>query len=140
MLLQHLNTSSYLLQLMPILPVKFDGNKTGHQCLQHEHQTMPQYWMPHTMNPKSAIRAGTLPSRSASLTVDSPLKKMIIIISGGGDSWRWSSEAVETIKAIGRLQGQRLGLPLSETTTHTFQQLAIRLWSGMHTCRPHMSL
>ena len=42
----------------------------------------------------------------------------------------WSSEAVETIKAIGRLQGQRLGLPLSESTRHLFQQLAIRLWRG----------
>ena len=42
----------------------------------------------------------------------------------------WSCEAVETIKAIGRLQGQRLGLPSSESTSHIFQQLAIRLWRG----------
>ena len=42
----------------------------------------------------------------------------------------WSCEAVETIKAIGCLQGQRLGLPWSETTSHIFQQLAIRLWQG----------
>ena len=42
----------------------------------------------------------------------------------------WSCEAVETIKAIGRLQGQRLGLPSSETTSHLYQQLAIRLWRG----------
>ena len=42
----------------------------------------------------------------------------------------WSQEAVETIKAIGRLQGQRLGLPTTETTMHLFQRLAIQLWRG----------
>lgn len=42
----------------------------------------------------------------------------------------WSHEAVETIKAIGHLQGQRLGLPTSETISHLFQQLGIRLWRG----------
>ena len=42
----------------------------------------------------------------------------------------WSQEAVETIKLIGRLQWQRLGLPTSETTAHLFQRLAIQLWRG----------
>ena len=42
----------------------------------------------------------------------------------------WSLEAVETIQAIGHLQSQRLGLQSSQTITHLFQQLAIRLWKG----------
>ena len=42
----------------------------------------------------------------------------------------WSREAVETIKSIGYRQGQRLGLPTSETTSHLFQKLAILLWRG----------
>ena len=45
----------------------------------------------------------------------------------------WSCEAMKTIKAIGRLQSQKLGLPSSENTSHIFQQLAIRLWRG-NTC------
>ena len=42
----------------------------------------------------------------------------------------WSHEAVETIKSIGYHQGQRLGLPTSETISHLFQKLAILLWKG----------
>ena len=37
----------------------------------------------------------------------------------------WNYEAVETTKAIGHLQVQRLGMPSLETITYTFQQLAI---------------
>ena len=36
----------------------------------------------------------------------------------------WSQEASHTISSIGRLQGQRLGIPPSETTRHLFQRLA----------------
>ena len=50
----------------------------------------------------------------------------IVVETLGG----WSQEAVETIKLIGRLQGQRLGLPTSESTAHLFQWLAIQLWRG----------
>ena len=42
----------------------------------------------------------------------------------------WSSDAIDTISSIGRLQGQRLGIPPSETTHHLFQRLAIALWRG----------
>ena len=42
----------------------------------------------------------------------------------------WSEEAIQTIKSIGRLQGQRLGIPPPETTRHLFQRLAISLWKG----------
>ena len=42
----------------------------------------------------------------------------------------WSDQALETIRGIGRLQGQRLGISLAETTTHLFQRLAVCLWRG----------
>ena len=48
----------------------------------------------------------------------------LVVESLGG----WSLEAVENIKSIAHLQGQRLGLHISETTAHLFQRLAIQLW------------
>ena len=42
----------------------------------------------------------------------------------------WSEEAAQTISEIGRLQGQRLGIPPAETTRHLFQRCAISLWKG----------
>ena len=42
----------------------------------------------------------------------------------------WSEEASQTISEIGRLQGQRLGIPPAETTRHLFQRCAISLWKG----------
>ena len=42
----------------------------------------------------------------------------------------WSDWAEETIRDIGRLQGQRLGIPPAEATSHLFQRLAICLWRG----------
>ena len=42
----------------------------------------------------------------------------------------WSEETVFHISKIGRLMGQRLGLPPNETTKHIFQRLAICLWKG----------
>ena len=50
----------------------------------------------------------------------------LVVESLGG----WSQEASHTISSIGRLQGQRLGIPPSETTRHLFQRLAISLWKG----------
>ena len=50
----------------------------------------------------------------------------LVVRSFGG----WSCEAVETIRVIGHLQGQQLGLPISETISHSFQQLGIHLWRG----------
>ena len=47
----------------------------------------------------------------------------LIVESLGG----WSSEAISTVRAIGRLQGQRLGTPPSESTRHLFQRLAVAL-------------
>ena len=47
----------------------------------------------------------------------------LVVESLGG----WNCEAMETVKAIGCLQGQRLGLPPTGTFSHLFQQLAIRL-------------
>ena len=41
-----------------------------------------------------------------------------------------SSEAIDTIASISRIQGQRLGIPPSESTRHLFQRLAIALWRG----------
>ena len=48
---------------------------------------------------------------------------LLLVESLGG----WSEEAIQTIKSIGRLQGQRLGIPPPETTRHLFQRLAISL-------------
>lgn len=42
----------------------------------------------------------------------------------------WSQDAIDTISSIGRLQGQRLGIPPPESTSHLFQRLAITLWKG----------
>ncbi len=42
----------------------------------------------------------------------------------------WSEEAAITIKAIGRLQGQRSGNPPADAVTHLFQRLSISLWRG----------
>ena len=41
-----------------------------------------------------------------------------------------SEVAIDTIKSIGRLQGQRLGIPPPDSTRHLFQRLAISLWKG----------
>ena len=42
-----------------------------------------------------------------------------------------AQDVVNTISTIIMpIIGQRLGLPSSETTTHLFQQLGIRLWRG----------
>ena len=68
---------------------------------------------------KMAAHAG--PCRAAGVTFI-PL----VVESLGG----WSEEAIYTIKSIGRLQGQRLGIPPPETTRHLFQRLSISLWGG----------
>ena len=46
---------------------------------------------------------------------------------------RWSDKAIHTITSIGRLQGQRLAIPLSESIQHLFQRLAISLWKDSAT-------
>ena len=43
----------------------------------------------------------------------------LVVESLGG----WREEAIQTIKSIGRLQGQHLGIPPPETTRHLFQRL-----------------
>ena len=50
---------------------------------------------------------------------------MVVETLGG-----WSEDAVHTIRTIGRLQGQRLGIPPAESNRHLFQRLAISLWKG----------
>ena len=50
----------------------------------------------------------------------------LVVESLGG----WSEEAVDTISSIGRLLGQRLGIPPSESVRHLFQRCAISLWRG----------
>ena len=50
----------------------------------------------------------------------------LVVESLGG----WSDEATRTITNIGRLLGQRLGIPPPESTCHLFQHLAISLWRG----------
>ena len=42
----------------------------------------------------------------------------------------WSEEAAKTISSIGRLLGQRLGSPPSDSIRHLFQRCAISLWRG----------
>ena len=42
----------------------------------------------------------------------------------------WSDWAADTIQSFGRLLGQRLGIPSSDSTTHLFQRLSICLWRG----------
>ena len=51
---------------------------------------------------------------------------LLVVESLGG----WDSEAISTFKAIGRLQGLRLGIPPSQSTRHLFQRVAICLWRG----------
>ena len=41
-----------------------------------------------------------------------------------------SEVAIDTIRSIGRLQGERLGIPPPDSTRHLFQRLAISLWKG----------
>ena len=50
----------------------------------------------------------------------------LVVESLGG----WDGEAADIIRAIGRLQGQRLGIPPAEATRHIFQRLAVSLWRG----------
>ena len=50
----------------------------------------------------------------------------LVVESLGG----WDGEAADIIRAIGRLQGQRLGIPPAEATRHFFQRLAVSLWRG----------
>ncbi len=50
----------------------------------------------------------------------------IVVESLGG----WSQEAIQIIRSIGRLQGQRLGTSPADSTRHLFQRLAISLWKG----------
>ena len=50
---------------------------------------------------------------------------MVVETLGG-----WDEEAIRTITAIGRSQGQRLGIPPSDSTRHLFQRLAVCLWRG----------
>ena len=50
----------------------------------------------------------------------------LVVESLGG----WSNEAADTITKIGRLQGQRLGVPPAESIHHLFQHCAIALWRG----------
>ena len=52
---------------------------------------------------------------------------LLIAVEVLGD---WYEEAIFHISKIGRLMGQRLGLPPNETTKHLFQRLAICLWKG----------
>lgn len=54
----------------------------------------------------------------------------------------WSNEAIRTVRAIGRHQGQHLGIPLSESIQHLviFQSLAISLWKGYATLWIHHQL
>ena len=42
----------------------------------------------------------------------------------------WDEEAVATIRSVGRLLGQRVGIPPAESSRHLFQRLAIALWRG----------
>ena len=50
----------------------------------------------------------------------------LVVESLGG----WSDEAADTIASIGRLLGQRLGIPPAETIRHLFQRCSIALWRG----------
>ena len=57
----------------------------------------------------------------------------LLVESLGG----WSDLAAKTLSSIGRLLGQRLGIPPSETTRHLFQRCAISLWRGNATLWLH---
>ena len=41
-----------------------------------------------------------------------------------------SAPAVDTLACLGRLLGQRLGIPPADSTRHLFQKCAISLWRG----------
>ena len=81
--------------------------------------TTPGYALQVSEERKMAAHAGACQAAGVSFI---PL----VVESLGG----WSYEAIQTIKSIGRLQGQRLGLPPPDTTRHLFQRLAIALWKG----------
>jgi hypothetical protein len=57
----------------------------------------------------------------------------LLVESLGG----WSDLAAKTLSSIGRLLGQRLGIPPLETTHHLFQRCAISLWRGNATLWLH---
>ena len=42
----------------------------------------------------------------------------------------WSERAVHTLKSLGRLVGQRLGISPAGSTSHLFQRLSVCLWRG----------
>ena len=42
----------------------------------------------------------------------------------------WSERAVHTLRSLGRLVEQRLGISPSDSTFHLFQRLAVCLWRG----------
>ena len=74
-----------------------------------------------TVGEERKLASHSAACHSAGLT----LVSLVVETIGG-----WSSEAVKTIRSIGRLQGQRLGLPPDDCICHLFQRLAIRLWRG----------
>ena len=51
----------------------------------------------------------------------------LVVESLGG----WSELAAETLRRVGRLLGQRLGISPSITTCHLFQRCSVSLWRGM---------
>ena len=57
----------------------------------------------------------------------------LIVESLGG----WSADAIQTIKRIGRQQGQRRGIHPGECSRHLFQRLAVALWRGNATMWIH---
>ena len=50
----------------------------------------------------------------------------LVVESLGG----WSELAAETLRRVGRLLGQRLGISPSITTRHLFQRCSVSLWRG----------
>ena len=76
-----------------------------------------------------ALRVGTERKRmvlSAACRVVGVSVIPLVVESLGG----WSDEAADTIASIGRLLGQRLGIPPAETIRHLFQRCFIALWRG----------
>ena len=83
------------------------------------------------ISPGHALRVGEMRKMSAhaeSCRSVGVLFVPLVIESLGG----WSDEASRTITSIGRLQGQRLGIPPSDSTRHLFQRLDEK---NVSTCR-----
>ena len=79
-----------------------------------------------SITPGHALQVGEERKMAAHAAICRGVGVNFVVESLGG----LSQLAIETIKSIGRLQGQRLGNPPADSTRHLFQRISISLWKG----------